>query len=96
MNYIQVVGRIEKMPQVIKSGTNERYSVIFVEVSANFRDHDGVFRVDTFPIRLWRGMSETIADLCVPGSTVAIKGRLERSHNEYMIIAEQVEFLQPK
>lgn len=96
MNFVQIVGTINKMPERLETSTADKYSVIYIGVVANFREPDGTFRIDTFKVRLWRGMSDIVVDRCVPGVMLAVKGRMESDGENYIIVAENVEFLHPK
>lgn len=93
MNFIQLVGIITAMPVAVSNATNVRYSEITVEVKSNFRDISGLFRIDIFKVRLWRGISDTVVEMCKVNELIAIKGRMEIDGDRYVIIAEHVEFL---
>lgn len=93
MNFIQIVGRIIQMPVPIESNTKAKYSEMIVSVESNFREFNGEFREDLFPVRLWRGVSEATTDSCREGRLLCVKGRVEIEDSRYVIVAENVEIL---
>lgn len=95
MNFIQLVGRIEQMPQVIESKTKAKHSQMILSVVSNFREFNGEYRNDLFPVRLWRGVSEEIEAACKEGRLLSVKGRVELENNHFLIVAEHIEFLHP-
>lgn len=95
MNFIQIVGKVKDKPVVLKDGTNEKYSLLEVDVTSNFRDSNGKYLVTTFPVRLWRGISETLTESYVIGLNVSVKGRVEYIDHNFTIIGECIEIIYP-
>lgn len=95
MNQIQIVGNLAEKPRKTNLGS-VRYSSIVIDVTANFRDGNGVFKVNQFQVYLWKGIHDDISICGEVGQPLAIKGRIEVVGHEFAIIAEHVELLFPK
>ncbi len=96
MNFIQLVGTVSKMPEQRPESIARNYSEMTLAVTSNFREATGQFRTDDFRICLWRGISDTVAESIKLGDLLAVKGRIEVFEDQYIVIAEHIEFLHHK
>ncbi|MCR4950263.1 MAG: single-stranded DNA-binding protein [Solobacterium sp.] len=93
-----IVGRVKEKPEIRTTSKGNTIAYMLVEVDRPFRNEDGTLTTDTFRVVLWRGIAEECAEHCLPGSVVAIRGRLqssafEKEENVYYnceVIAEKV------
>ena len=94
-NQIALVGVLKSLPTAF-SKDGHKYSHIDVEVERSYRDSNSQPIYDTFTIYLWRGISDVITERYPVGTTVGIKGRLEKEDGRCIIMAERVSIIQPE
>ena len=95
MNLIMLIGRMSGDIETIK--INEKECNIFkLAVSRYFKNENGEYDIDEFPIVLWEGIANNVKEDCHNGDTMGVKGRLQTRDGNIEIIAEKVSFLQSK
>ena len=91
-NQIALFGVLKSLPaDFTRDGL--KYSHIDVEVERSYRDSNSQPIFDTFTIYLWRGISDVITEKYPLGTTVGIKGRLEKEDGQCIIMAERVSII---
>lgn len=102
MNVVAFVGKVKEVPQLRESSAGNKFTTMVVEVRRNFPNSDGNYDIDKITVTLWKGIAETTANICKPGDSIAIKGRLQSHEYEgrdgvmrcsYDIIAEFVDYV---
>lgn len=102
MNHIVIVGRVAQLPVTIETNTGTKLAKLVVEVERNFRNNDGAYDCDLFQVTLWRGVADSVTNVCQIHDNIAIKGRMQGTtyvnkdgHDAYAIelIAENVSFM---
>ena len=101
LNQCVLVGRVKEMPRLQETVNGNKVASLLLEVERSFKTSDGFVEKDVFSVQLWRGIAETCCEVCVPGSLVGIKGRLQsfnvkKEDNTFYnaeVIAERVSFL---
>lgn len=91
LNQIILLGTIERFPEQMDSDTMQ--SVFSMKVERPYAQPDGSVIYDVFPVVLWRGSAQILADHHHIGDNVAIKGRLEMHGDRMTIIAERISFI---
>lgn len=95
-----IVGKVVEQPKVIVSSRGNSLAYMVVETDRPFRNEDGTIGKDQFRVLLWRGIAEECADVCLPGTLVGIRGRLQSDKHEkdestfynMQVIAEKVSY----
>lgn len=93
MNSVHIVGTLLSKPKQVNTKRADAATVIEVGALTNFRMGDGDYKVDTLPVRLWRGMSAEMFDFCNIGQLISLRGRFEVEDGVVSIVAEHVEVL---
>lgn len=95
MNQSLIVGRIVSDPELIETEKG-KVSNITLAVQRTFKNANGEYETDFFPISLWNTIAESTSQYCRKGDLVGIKGRLQSKDNTISIVAERVTFLSSK
>lgn len=95
MNQSLIVGRIVSDPELIETEKG-KVSNITLAVQRTFKNANGEYETDFFPISLWNTIAESTSQYCRKGDLVGIKGRLQSKDNAISIVAERVTFLSSK
>lgn len=95
MNSVNVVGYYTAKPSDQNPSKQQAHAKITLEVLKNFRDADGLYSVEEFPIYIWKGATRTFTEHLQEGQLISIKGRLEYIDDVLCIVAEQFEVLKP-
>ncbi|MGN1399477.1 MAG: single-stranded DNA-binding protein [Erysipelotrichaceae bacterium] len=91
MNVIIMVG---KVIEVLSDKDNDLLSRnILIQVTRGYYDSQGQIINDLFKVKLWRGLSEIINENLSKSLNVMVKGRLELSEGQIIIVAENVEII---
>ena len=97
LNQTVIVGRIANE---VKLEEYDSKKVVYLDIAVprNYKNENGEYETDTFPIVIWMGIAENTAKYCKKGDLVGIKGRLEMAKDlveadKIQIIAEKVTFL---
>lgn len=90
-NQVIVVGRLSNLDMI--SEEERMNGLMTIEVERAFAQPDGSFLSDHFPVRLWRGMMETISDSYQPGDLIGVNGRIEEDDGQLLIVAEKVSLI---
>ncbi|MBQ3459303.1 MAG: single-stranded DNA-binding protein [Solobacterium sp.] len=72
-----LVGRVKEKPEVTMSSKGTTMATLLLETERPFRNENGSVSHDVFRIFLWRGIAEECAQMCSPGSIVAVRGRMQ-------------------
>lgn len=93
LNAFVLVGFVKEKPFLIDAEKSQKW-MMKVETDRPYREADGTCCPDVFMINIWKGIAEEIVCACVPGTCVAVKGRLysDVSKNHYEMIAEYISF----
>lgn len=105
MNYVSMIGRLTKTPDIRQTNTGKNVCSFTLAVNRRYKDAQGNTTADFFPVQAW----EKLAELCVryldKGSKVFVSGELRNRSYEAKdgskrtvteIIANEIEFLSPK
>lgn len=92
LNQTIIVGRLVSNPTK-EIEENETTTKIILAVPRNFKNSNGEYETDFFPVTLYKGIGETTTEYCKKGDLIGIKGRLQTKDNQIVIIAEKVTFL---
>ena len=99
MNSINVIGRITKDLEVMKTGSGVPYVRFVIAVRRKFAK-EGQRNADFLPCIAWRNTAEFIAKYCAKGSMVGIHGSMQsnvyekddKNHYTYAINVSDVTF----
>lgn len=86
LNQVILIGKLSK---IIKEDSQ---IYLILEVEKDFRENDGILKVEKIKCNVWRGIAESVDDYYQPGHYLAIVGRLETINDELMVIGEKVNF----
>lgn len=101
MNNVSLVGRLTADPVLKDLESGKKVSNITLAISRPFKNHEGLYETDFFPITLWQGLAESVTQYCLKGSQISVSGRLQMNLS-YLndkplqtieIIAEKISFL---
>lgn len=102
MNTMVIIGKVQTLPEAYETPTGVKLAKLVLDVERNFRSNDGNYEHDLYQVILWRGIADTVLDLCEVGNLVAVKGRLNATNyvnkDEKLIyavelVAEKISFL---
>jgi len=102
MNNVTLVGRLTQDPEVKELSDGTYRTIIYVAVSRDYRNSEGVYDADFIKCVLWNGIASATKDYCHKGDVVGVKGKLqsrtyETDANEKKhileVIAEKVTFI---
>ncbi|MBR3365264.1 MAG: single-stranded DNA-binding protein [Solobacterium sp.] len=77
-----LVGRVKEKPEITMSARGTTMATLLLETDRPFRNENGSLSHDVFRIILWRGIAEECAQMCEPGSVVAVRGRMQSTPYE--------------
>lgn len=96
-NQIVLVGRLVQDPEIKELENEMRISYITLAVSRSYKNSDGIYETDFIPVRLCRGVAESVAEYCKKGDLLGIRGSIqtkqEENKNIIEIVAKRVTFL---
>lgn len=95
-NTMALVGRLCADPTLKELEDNKKVCNITLAVPRPFKNANGEYETDFFPISIWNGIAENTAEYCKQGDLLGIKGRLQFKDNKISIIAEKVSFIASK
>lgn len=102
LNVVVLVGKILELPVLKEAASGTKYAVLHLQMNRPFKNSNGEYEQDEVYVTLWRGVAETVCNVCEIGDVVSLKGRLQSRQYEgkegqhylaYDIIAEFVTFL---
>ena len=105
MNYVSMIGRLTKTPDIRQTNTGKNVCTFTLAVNRRYKDADGKTTADFFTVQAWGKLAELCARYLDKGSKVFISGELRNRSYEAKdgskrtvteIIANEVEFLSPK
>ena len=96
LNQTVLVGRLTEDPTVTIMENNKKISSVTLAVQRPFKNANGEYETDFFPVAIWTGIAETTSQYCRKGDLIGVKGRLQSKDNVISIIAERITFLSSK
>ena len=105
MNYVSMIGRLTKTPEIRQTNTGKNVCTFTLAVNRRYKDAQGNATADFFTVQAWEKLAELCARYLDKGSKVFISGELRNRSYEAKdgskrtvteIIANEVEFLSPK
>ena len=100
LNYINIVGRLVKKPELVNTENGKTVSIITLAVTRSFKNMDGVYDTDFIDCTCWDSVAINTNEYCNKGDVIAVKGRLQTrkvdNKNKLEVIAEKVTFLTTK
>jgi single-strand binding protein len=83
INYVVVVGRLTKKPELKFTATGTKYTQFIVAVQRNFKNKSGEYEADFINCLMWRTAAENFVKFTEKGSLVGIEGRIQtRSYDK--------------
>ena len=105
MNYVSMIGRLTKTPDIRQTNTGKNVCTFTLAVNRRYKGADGKTTADFFSVQAWDKLAELCARYLDKGSKVFISGELRNRSYEAKdgskrtvteIIANEVEFLSHK
>lgn len=105
MNYVSMIGRLTKIPDIKQTNTGKNVCTFTLAVNRRYKDAQRNATADFFPVQAWEKLAELCARYLDKGSKVFISGELRNRSYEAKdgskrtvteIIANEIEFLSPK
>lgn len=105
MNYVSMIGRLTKIPNIRQTNTGKNVCTFTLAVNRRYKDAQSNATADFFPVQAWEKLAELCARYLDKGSKVFVSGELRNRSYEAKdgskrtvteIIANEVEFLSPK
>lgn len=105
MNYVSMIGRLTKTPDIRQTNTGKNVCTFTLAVDRRYKDADGKTTADFFSVQVWGKLAEVCARYLDKGKKIYVAGELRnRSYDakdgtkRYVteVIANEVEFLSPK
>ncbi|MBP3851163.1 MAG: single-stranded DNA-binding protein [Erysipelotrichaceae bacterium] len=101
MNLFCFVGQIEELPVLKETPNGIKTASILMKIDRPFANSEGIYEQDHIQVEVWRGLAETVCDVCHAQDLIAVKGRVssyqvERDghvYRNYSFIAEKLDFL---
>ncbi len=101
MNTFVLVGKIAELPELKETSSGFKVASMIIEVERSFKNVDGLYEHDYFPLTLWKGLAETTTEIANIDDVVAIKGRVQsnrfesnnRVYYNHEFIAEKLSFI---
>lgn len=102
LNQIVLVGRVKELPTIQESANGNKFANLLLELDRPFKNSNGVYEQDYITIILWKGIAETVSDICQINDIIGVKGRIQsysyegkdgQTYRSYDIIAEKISFL---
>ena len=89
LNQIVLVGRLANEPTIKENGE----CIVTLAVPRTYKNQDGEYETDFIPCVLFKNIAETTREYCKKGDVIGIRGRIQTSENEIVLVAEKVTFL---
>ena len=80
LNSCNLVGTIVKMPYVLKDSKDFEHLMFDLEVERPFRNSEGEYEADVFPVEIWDGEADYLMETSEPGDYISVRGRLSTLH----------------
>lgn len=108
MNFVSLVGRLTQEPEISQCADGTYRTIIFVAVSRDYKNAEGITEADFIKVVLWNGIASATKDYCHKGDVVGIRGKLQTRTYEtdekqkkhiLEVIADKITFInsnQPK
>ncbi|MEF9961418.1 MAG: single-stranded DNA-binding protein [Erysipelotrichaceae bacterium] len=101
LNQIVIVGKVVDLPEIKKTVNGTKIGNVGILLNRPFKNSEGYYDTDYLSITLWKGIAETVSEVCRVNDVLAIKGRIQTSdytkddivYHNYDIIAEKVSFI---
>lgn len=102
LNHIVLVGKVVELPNLKETVNGNKLAVIGMMLDRPFKNSEGNYDQDYIAITLWKGIAETVCEVCRLQDVLAIKGRIQTHtyekdgnvYHNYEIIAEKVSFIE--
>ena len=100
MNVFCLVGNVVELPVLKETTSGVKTCTLKIEVERPFANSDGIIENDIIGIEVWRGLAQTLCNVCVQGDLISCKGRIAsrsvekdgRTFYNYTFVAEKVSF----
>ena len=89
VNSVMLVGRLIE-------NVNEGDKGFAISVPRSFKNENGEYENDIIPVKVWEGITNNLANWCVKGDLIGLRGRLEVQDEKVVVLAEKVTFLSSK
>ena len=76
LNQVMLIGRLVDIPVMKTTKGGVKVANATLEIEQGFENGLGAYESDYVTVSLWRGIAEMIIETALPGSMIAIKGRL--------------------
>ena len=76
LNQVMLVGRLVDIPVMKTTKGGVKVANATLQIEQGFKNGLGAYESDYVTASLWRGIAEMIIETAMPGSLVAVKGRL--------------------
>lgn len=76
LNQVMLVGRLVDIPVMKTTKGGVKVANATLQVEQGFKNGLGAYESDYVTVSLWRGIAEMIIETAIPGSMMAVKGRL--------------------
>jgi single-stranded DNA-binding protein len=86
LNQVILVGKLKKIYK------EETQYYLILEVEKDFRENDGILKIEKIKCGVWRGIADSVEDYYQPGQYLMIVGRLEVINDELIVIGEKINF----
>lgn len=86
LNQVILVGKLSKTIR------EETQIYLILEVEKDFRENDGILKVEKIKCGVWRGIADSVEDYYHPGQYLIVVGRLETINDQLIVIAEKLNF----
>ena len=101
LNQVVLVGRLTDDPEVTKTETGKKKTVINMAVARPFKNSEGIYETDFIRCILWNGIADNAQEYTKKGDIIGIKGRIqvstyeENGERKYIteVIAERLSFI---
>lgn len=101
MNVFCLAGKIVNLPELKETVNGTKTCTITLAVERQFANSDGIYETDLIQVEVWRGLAETVCNVCKENEWIGIKGRVASSKYEknnhtyfnYSFIAEKISFM---
>jgi single-stranded DNA-binding protein len=86
LNQVILVGKLAK---ILKQ---EKDYYLILEVEKDFRENDGILKVEKIKCGVWRGLADSVEDYYQLGQYLMVVGRLETINDELIVIGEKINY----
>lgn len=101
MNVFCIVGKLKALPELKETPQGIKTCTLMLEVERPFANSEGIYEADKISVEVWRGMAETVCDICKLNANLAIKGRIaareykkdDAAYIKYSFVAEKINFI---